>query len=261
VLTGTITGLVIRLLARAGWHSPRVADIVSWWYRRLCRVLGLRLVVRGTPERPALLIANHVSWLDIPVLGAQGPAAFLAKAEIGAWPLIGWMAWIAETLFIERGANQAPALIAAVGGRVRDGRSVVVFPEGTTSDGTGLLRFHPRLFAAARESRAPMQPVAIRYGTNEAPDATAPFIGDDSLVPHLLRVLRHEGLRVEVSFLPVIETIGLDRRALAERSRTAIATALGIDANPPARRRSAELADARPGPASPAECRSRAVSR
>jgi 1-acyl-sn-glycerol-3-phosphate acyltransferase len=105
---------------------------------------------------------------------------------------------------------------------------VLVFPEGTTSDGHGLRRFQPRPFAVAQRSGCPVQPVAIRYGSNDAPDPIAPFVGDDSLAAHLLRVLRRPGIRVEVSFLPVIQRQELDRRHLAASSRAAIAERLGV---------------------------------
>jgi len=206
-----------------GWFP----HVVRWWYGRLCRMLGMTIDTAGQPRNGMLLVANHVSWLDIPVLGARAPVAFLSKAEIRSWPLIGWMAGLAGTLYIERGAHQAAELAAAIADSIRHGRSVVIFPEGTTGTGHHLRRFHPRLFAAVQQPELRVQPVAIRYGSNEMPDPVAPFVGDDSLVPHLWRVLRHPGLRVRVDFLPLMETAGLDRRRLAERARGAIADALG----------------------------------
>jgi 1-acyl-sn-glycerol-3-phosphate acyltransferase len=208
---------------------PRFTRLVRWWHGRLCRLLGLTVHVRGQPGEAVLLVANHVSWLDIPVLGARGPIVFLSKAEVRSWPLVGWMAGIASTLYIERGAHQATHLAADIGMHIRTGCSVAIFPEGTTGDGHDLRRFHPRLFAAAQQPGLRLQPVAIRYGSNTAPDAVAPFIGDDSLVPHLWRVLRQPGIRVEVSFLPTLDSEGIDRRRLAESSRAAIAGALGLD--------------------------------
>jgi len=228
VLLGALISLAtapLRLLrVPHGWFP----HVVSWWHRRLCRLLGMRSDVRGRLEPTALLVANHVSWLDIPVLGACGPITFLSKAEVADWPLIGWLASVAGTLYIERGAHQASHLSASIGHSIHLGRSVVIFPEGTTGTGHDLGRFHPRLFAAAQQPGLRVQPVAIRYGTSAQLDPVAPFIGDDSLVPHLWRVLRHPGLRVEVSFLPALETTGLDRRRLAEQARGAIAGALGL---------------------------------
>jgi 1-acyl-sn-glycerol-3-phosphate acyltransferase len=173
-------------------------------------------------------VANHVSWLDIPVLGAQGEIAFLSKAEVRDWPLVGWLAELTGTLFIARGANQAAGTATRVAERVLSGHSVLIFPEGTTSDGTRPLRFHPRLLAAAQGTGVGVQPVALRYGSAREADRVAPFVGDDALLPHLLRLLRHPGLTVQVTMLEAVDGQDLDRRGLAEHCRRRIAETLGI---------------------------------
>ncbi len=223
-----------------GLRPIGLAALTRWWYRRLCRILGLRLTVTGGLAPGILLVANHISWLDIPVLGAQGDIAFLSKAEIRAWPLIGWMAEVLGTLFITRGANQARDIADQIARRARAGQVVVIFPEATTADGTQLRPFHPRLFAAAQESGSRLQPVALRYGEPDRLDRIAPFIGDDQPLPHLLRVLRHPGIRVQVQFLPPLASAGLDRKGMAEACRRAIGEALGLPRE-----------TGRPGPASP----------
>lgn len=230
-----ITGLALALamaigeqLGRRPRWTPRA---IRWWHARVCRDLGLHIEVAGTLHPGALLVVNHVSWLDIPVLGAQGGIDFLSKAEIRGWPLVGWMAAIGGTLFIARGANQTAQLTEIIGKRVRAGRSVAIFPEGTTSDGTSLLRFHPRLFAIGQQPGVVIQPVALRYGADPEPDPVAPFVGDDNLLAHLARLLRHGPLSVRVEFLPPMDPSLTDRRQLAERARTAIASALGLPAS------------------------------
>jgi 1-acyl-sn-glycerol-3-phosphate acyltransferase len=110
---------------------------------------------------------------------------------------------------------------------------VVIFPEGTTTDGRALARFHPRLFAAGQRPGVGVQPVALRYGDGGQPDPIAPFVGDDDLLRHLLRVLAHPGLAVRLSFLPPLEGTAFDRRYLAEYCRAAIAERLGLDAQRP----------------------------
>ena len=228
LLGATLAGIAllsgaVRLPCR--WVPP----VSRWWHRRLCRCLGLRLSASGQPQPGALLVANHISWLDVPVLGALGTISFVSKDEVRRWPLVGAMATAAGTLYIKRGAHQAGALVDQIAHRIAQGGSVLIFAEGTTSDGTGLRRFHPRLFAAAQRDGCPVQPVAIRYGSNAVPDAVAPFIGDDTLARHLLRVLARPGIRAEVEFLSAIDTAGgLDRRALADRARNAIAARLGL---------------------------------
>jgi 1-acyl-sn-glycerol-3-phosphate acyltransferase len=168
------------------------------------------------------LAVNHVSWLDIPALGGLRPMRFVSKAEVAHWPLLGWLASVAGTLFLQRGAHQASAIAAAVADALQSGATIAIFPEGTTTDGRQLRRFHARLFAAADGGRTLVQPVAIRYGLGPEPDTVAPFVGDDTLVSHLLRVLRHPSMQVSVSFLPPIQSHGMSRRALAQAVYDAI---------------------------------------
>lgn len=233
LLGGALVSLVVTVLSFVGHPPVWQSRVVQWWHQRLCHILALRIQVTGQSVGPALLVANHISWLDIPVLGAQGAMGFLSKAQVRHWPLIGWMAEVAGTLFIERGAHRATAVMAALRARLVGGASVVVFAEGTTSDGTQVRRFLPRLFAVvqpdADRHNAPMtlQPVALRYDEPPGPDAIAPFIGEDTLVRHLLRVLQHPGLSVSVMLLPPIAVGHHSRRALAEAARDAIVTALG----------------------------------
>jgi 1-acyl-sn-glycerol-3-phosphate acyltransferase len=224
-----LVAIPIALPQALGRRPAWTPALTRWWYRRLCRILGLRLAVKGRMASGVLLVANHVSWLDIPVLGSQGDLCFLSKAEIRAWPLIGWMADVLGTLFIHRGAHQARDLADRIAGRLREGRTVVIFPEATTSDGSYLRPFHPRLFAAAQVSGARLQPLALRYGAPGRTDPVAPFIDDEQPWPHLLRVLRHPGIRVEVSSLPVIPSGGLDRKTMARLCRENIGKCLGIE--------------------------------
>jgi 1-acyl-sn-glycerol-3-phosphate acyltransferase len=229
LLTGAVVTLAIVLMRAAGLRCSWAPRVVSWWHRRLCRALALHIEYSGAPDRPGLLVANHISWLDIPVLGARGSIGFLSKDEVRGWPLIGWMSAAAGTLFLKRGAHQSAQTMEQIAAQIRSGVSITVFPEGTTSDGSGLLRFHPRLFAVVQQADVPVQPVAIRYGSNSLPDQVAPFVGDDDLLRHVLRLLGHPGLRVQVAFLAPLPTEGIDRRRLSNAARAAIAQRLGID--------------------------------
>jgi len=228
LLTGATIAAVLSSAAGLGLIQGLPPRLVSWWHRRLCRALGMRIEIHGGPVPNALLVANHCSWIDIPVIGAQGPIGFLSKAEVRRWPLIGWMAGVAGTLFMTRGANQAAEMVRLIEARLRAGGCIGVFPEGTTSDGSRLLRFHPRLLAAGQCEGVRVQPVALRFGTNEAPDPIAPFIGDDDLLSHLARLVRHPGLAARLHFLPSFDASGLSRREIAERCRSAIAAALDL---------------------------------
>jgi len=229
LLTALLLVAVPVALPQAFGQRPNwTPALTGWWYRHLCRILGLRISVSGRLAPEILLVSNHISWLDIPVLGAQGDITFLSKAEIGSWPLIGWMAKVLGTLFIRRGANQALEIADQIATRARTGRVVVIFPEATTTDGTHLRPFHPRLFAAAQASGVPLQPVALRYGELDRLDMIAPFVGDDRPLTHLLRVLRNPGIRVQVKFLTPITSSGLDRKGMAEACRRSIGGALGL---------------------------------
>lgn len=204
--------------------------VVCWWYRQLTPMLGLKVQAQGLPADHALLVANHISWLDVPVLGSLAPMTFLSKAEVRQWPIIGWMSAQIGTLFIKRGGHQTAELIDHIAATVREQQPVVIFPEGTTSNGHQLRRFHPRLLAAAQQPHIDVQPVAIRYGTNANPDPTAPFIGDDTLLAHLWRILGQSQIEVEVRFLEVIATADVDRRTLANACELHIARTLGFSA-------------------------------
>jgi 1-acyl-sn-glycerol-3-phosphate acyltransferase len=232
LLTGALICTFISLLAAMGRGPAWVPAVVRWWHGRLCRALGLRIQVFGSVANHCLLVANHISWLDIPVLGAQAELGFLSKAEVRGWPLVGWMSAVAGTLFIERGANQAATVSDQIASAIASGRTLVIFPEGTTCDGREVRRFHPRLFAAARQPGLRVQPAALAYrrGADLAPDLTVPFVGEETLAANLWRVLRHPGLLAEVRFLSPIEPEeGEDRRRFAARARQAIVASLGLD--------------------------------
>lgn len=234
ILTGALICVWISLATRAG-HPPAWAPaVVRWWHGGLCRALGVRIRVSGAVAERSLLVANHISWLDVPVLGAQGPLGFLSKAEVRGWPLVGWMSAVAGTLFIERGANQASTVSIQITGAIAEGRTLVVFPEGTTSDGRQVRRFHPRLFAVAQHPGFRLQPVAIgyRHGSEPGPDPQVPYVGEDTLAANLWRIVRHPDLVAEVRFLaPMEPQDGEDRRRFAARARLGIVQALGLPAD------------------------------
>jgi 1-acyl-sn-glycerol-3-phosphate acyltransferase len=190
-------------------------------------VLNVRVHVTGTvPSGPSLLVANHVSWLDVPVLGGLGEIAFLSKAEVRDWPVVGWLAAAAGTQFIARGAGHAHSVRERMGVHLSDSGSLALFPEGTTTDGRQVRAFFPRLLAAAHLSGAPVVPVALRYVRDGELDPVAPFVGDDEISSHLWRVLRQDAFDVHVVFCEPIHPASLDRRALAAQARSCIVSAL-----------------------------------
>ena len=220
-------------LARSGADEAAHCEARRDWYARALEIAGVRFRITGAlPQRPSLVVANHISWLDIPLLGAAVDPCFLAKAEIARWPLIGWLARAHGTRFIRRGAHEASEHILAMQAGLAEGRHFVVFPEGTTSRGEGVRRFHPRLFAAVAGTEYPVQPVALDY--EQTRDRTVPvaYADGDRLVPNVWRLLCRPETRVDLHFLPSLDAAASDRRALADASRDAIVEVLDLPAEP-----------------------------
>ena len=182
----------------------------------LLRALGVELTStmdRLSAGRGTLVVANHVSWLDIPALLAVEPLRLLAKREVADWPLIGAMARRSGTIFIERdNLRSLPVTVAALADTLRSGCPVLVFPEGTTWCGREMGVFRRAAFQAALDADAPVRPVTIRYST-----PVAAYVGDDALTTSLVRVARAGDLRVHLTAHPLVH--GADRRELAAAAR------------------------------------------
>lgn len=200
------------------------------WSRRLLTIAGVELQPCGTAVAPGcLLVANHVSWLDVFVINALVPCAFVAKAEVRDWPLLGWLAARNDTVFLRRGsrghARLINAEIAAILGR---GNDVALFPEGTTTDGSHVLHFHAALLQPAIAAGHPVQPLAIRYLDAHGEPCRAPaYVGDLSLAGCVANILATPRIvaRVEV-FAALPAGPGTDRRSLAATARNHIVTAV-----------------------------------
>ncbi len=212
-------------LDAAGRH-----DRIRWWSAGLLRVMGMAVEVNGTPRPgPTLVVANHISWLDIAAIHAAAPhARFVSKADVLQWPLLGWLIRNAGTLFIERERKRdALRVVHAMADALRGGDTVAVFPEGTTGTGVEPLPFHANLLQAAISTGTPVQPVVLRFAEGAAPFSEAVvYIGETSLVQSMWRVARARGLRAHVRLLPPVATPHADRRALAEHLRELVAAEL-----------------------------------
>lgn len=213
-------------------HEGLARRVQVRWSRRLCGILGIRIRVEGElGSGPAMLVSNHVSWIDIPVMAAVCPAGFLSKSEVRGWPVVGPVATGLGTLYIERGRQNAAARAAeALRQRLAEGHRVLFFPEGTTSDGRRLLPFRPRLYQAALDAGAPVQVLAISYhGPDGDLDLVAPFIDDDPLLAHLLRLTRVPRIEARLRLGRVIPAQGMSRTELARLSRAEIQRLLGLE--------------------------------
>ncbi|MFC9328484.1 lysophospholipid acyltransferase family protein [Kitasatospora sp. NPDC057015] len=222
--------------AHAGPEAPPrelpAERLMRGWTRLLVAALGVRISAAVPPRSAsagvgpgALLVANHVSWLDILLIGALRPGRMLAKTEVRGWPLFGRLAAGIGTIFIERDRLRAlPRTVEEVAAALRRGEDVVVFPEGSTWCGRGGGRFRPAAFQAALGAGAPVQPVVIRYRLAGGEPTTAPaFVGDDGLLASVWRVAGVRGLVAEVTLLPEIPAgRHLERRALARAAQASV---------------------------------------
>ncbi|MCG5523949.1 1-acyl-sn-glycerol-3-phosphate acyltransferase [Ectothiorhodospira haloalkaliphila] len=223
---GVLITLALGRPDEAGLPRPRFRRAILLWYRAFCWIMGLRIHVQGEPSAQTVLsVSNHVSWLDIPVLGAHVPAGFLSKSEVRQWPVIGWLAQRNGTVFIRRGEHGAANEVTdKMTDHLKASGSVHVFPEGTTTVGESVRRFHYRLFSAAQRSQCPVQPVGLYYRPlPDGSDSPMPFVNNDKLVPHTWRVLGEKRLEVDLVFKPLIPVEGADRRTLARTAEQAVA--------------------------------------
>ena len=207
-------------------NTGRQRALKRRWSRQLLAMLGVQLKVSPgeTALPPGLLVCNHISWLDIFVINALAPAAFVAKDDVKGWPLIGWLCARTETIFLERGSRAAAQ-------RTRErmieclqaGMPVAVFPEGTTTGGDRVLPFHAALFQSAIDAQAVVVPFALRYVDRQGLDNRAPaYDGDITLWQCLHAIAREAHLTADLGVLPSLASHAQERRQLAAASHALI---------------------------------------
>lgn len=206
--------------------------------RRCCRLvlrsLGVRVTVSGGPIRNVpgvLVVSGHVSWVDIFVIGSVLPGSFVAKSEMVDWPGLGILARMMKVIPIDRAnLRRLPAVVRSVADRLRAGKTVVAFPEGTTWCGLAFGRFHPAMFQAAIDSGRPVQPLRLSYHHRDgSPSTVAAFVGDDTLLSSLRRIVTARRTVVHVRVEP-LQLPGKDRRELAARCEAAVRGAASASA-------------------------------
>jgi len=207
--------------------------IIRWWQGGFMRVFGIRIRrVGDLAPGGVLYVANHVSWIDIVVMHSQRVMGFVAKREIERWPLVGWLASRGETLYHRRGDPESLGEVTRdMASRLREGRAVGVFPEGRTRDGREVGPFHARIFMAAVDADAPIQPVALRYGVKGAAQQRVAYGARESFIGNLLRLLGEPGCTADIVFLPPIVPHEVEggRREIAQIARARIMQAMGQD--------------------------------
>ena len=235
--------------------APKAADRIPLIFcRSLLWLLRIRVSVEGArvDDRPVLMAANHVSWIDVLALGAVTPFCFLAKSEVARWPILSAFAEVQGTVFVDRQRRRTiPTANRQMATRMLQGRSVLLFPEGTTVAPPEPATFRSSHFVAARDllnasaerRQIDVQPVAIAYSSAEAA-----WVGDEGLLPHLWRTLRAAPLHCEVSFAaPIAYRAQSDRKQVAQQTRAAIMAVLErkqLAPYPAASRASADIAQA-----------------
>jgi 1-acyl-sn-glycerol-3-phosphate acyltransferase len=219
--------LVFPLTDRAGreWR-------IQHWSLGLLAICKVRVKIEYAPGAQAaphaMIVANHISWLDIFVINAMQPCRFVAKSDIRDWPLLGWLCAAAGTIFIARGRqHDVRRIYQGLVASIQAGERVAFFPEGTTVSQGTLLPFHSNLFEAAIKAGAPVQPYALRYATaNGAFDPAVEFVGDTTFAQSMIDILRAGVITAHLKLLPVIDSHGAHRRELAAAAQRSIAEAL-----------------------------------
>ena len=201
---------------------------IRLWSLLMMRAFGMRVRRFGTPlPGPALFVANHVSWIDIILLDSQRVVGFVAKAEIAAWPVIGWLSARGGTIFHHRGDNASlHGVMHQMLLRLQDGLAVGVFPEGRTCNGEAIGLFHARIFQPAVLAQVPAQPVALKYGEHGSAQTLVAFRSKENFLQNFWRLLGEPSRAAEVHFLEPVSVDVDGRRRMAELSRERIIAAM-----------------------------------
>lgn len=227
--------LILKLLFPRASAARRRA-LVGWWAGKLIRIMGVSVQLEGDPPAAGaagtIVAANHVSWMDIFAVQSVRPARFVAKSEVRDWPVAGWIAERSGTLFIRRGQRRDAARINdIVHAALAAGDCVGIFPEGTTTEGDALLKFHASLFEPAVANGAHVHPCAIRYEHADGSICRAlAYVGEISFMQSLGLAIRQRGVVARLRFAPPLDAAGSSRRALAATAHARIATLLGLSA-------------------------------
>ena len=213
---------VLHFICSANKAKSKRDRLKIHWLKVFSSIMKLSVIREGElPKDGALLISNHISWLDIIVIGQYLPVYFVAKSDISSWPIIGYLSRQGGTIFIRRGNKKSiKETTEKMIWVLKQNSNIVAFPEGTTTSGNEVLSFHTSLFQPALLTKSVIQPVVIQY--EGAAKHQAPCIGEDDFVRHLIKMLCLDKVEVRLSFLPVIKSLGKDRHTVCAEAREKI---------------------------------------
>ncbi|HCI53929.1 MAG TPA: 1-acyl-sn-glycerol-3-phosphate acyltransferase [Gallionella sp.] len=224
-------GLMIALIFPR-FDADKRRRIARCWSADLLHILNIRIEITATDAlhklASGLIVCNHISWLDVFVLNSVLPTRFVAKTEVKSWPVIGWLCARSQTLFIKRGhARDAARLNRQIINLLQSGDSLVVFPEGTSTDGRHVAGFHASLLQPAIDAAANLYPLALRYQDAHGTHSTAPaYIGETTFAASLWNILKCENLHAHLSVTPTLCAADFDRRSLTATAHQQIRTAV-----------------------------------
>jgi len=225
LLVATLICFILPLRYGRHWAiSDKGQSITQWWSKRANKILGINISQFGYPLTPNCLVsANHISFLDIIVIGSTSPVIFLAKSSLQYWPVVGWIAISINTIFLQRSNKKIIFnTIHKISNILEQGQSCVIFPEGITTIGDNVLKFHSGLFQSAINSKKPVQPVALRYQKNGDIDRTAAYIENDNFIMTLVKIMAQKKTNVDLHICKAIPTQTFNRNEIAKISHKRI---------------------------------------
>lgn len=234
IVIHTIIGLIIAAIFLPVLSENAKKKLIKWWCGGLLHAFHIKVLTFGklppATTKGVMFVANHISWSDIHALNSKIALRFIAKAEIRNWPIFGYLAHKANPLFIDRGKRQvASKIVAITAASLAQGDNLCFFPEGTTTDGTQVLRFKSSVIQAAINVNSLIWPVAIRYINGDGSINTAmAYAGETGLIESMQQVIKQRNATVELHFLEPIETTGKDRRELTLAAYNTIVAKLAL---------------------------------
>lgn len=219
ILNGLMLVLINRLRLGDNWFDTRKGrQLIRKWARQACHILAVQIESNGvvSPVKGTLFVANHISWIDIIALYTELDIKFIAKDAVKSWPLIGRLATSTGNLFIERNRHFAMnAVINNIRSELDNNNSIMVFPEGTTTDGWNVKRFYTGLFSSVTNTDTVVQTIALYYKRDGGIDEHAPYIGEDNFITHLFRIASLEKTCLHINFGVPFLPGSMDRHELA----------------------------------------------